>query len=323
MHGKIYFHQNKDDLPKKLPDNFAAHCEIDEDEDPEDEAIVAYRAYWERALAKPEYILNVIEFGLFKKTVKYAVDIEGELFYLKSQSSFVEGGVSLSNHAEQYAPQLYMGPSIFKRRLFYQNAQIKRIDITRNVGKNLEEFMLIHGDELTLIDIEALAREILKQYLVELNAKRMVHTDIKATNICVKITHDAGSRFEVVFIDWDEAFSIESPSTMGRGTAGYMAPEFFKTLQDCERQLENRGIGMAAYCDTLKSDYKNLFSQASDIYALGIVLLDDLQLEPSSSLYELAHAMCHNVPNMRPSAEYIQEALEPSAHSGVMLEKMS
>jgi len=48
VNGKIYFHQTKDDLPKKLPDNFEDYCEIDEDDDPEDESTIAYRAAWER-----------------------------------------------------------------------------------------------------------------------------------------------------------------------------------------------------------------------------------------------------------------------------------
>ena len=127
-----------------------------------------------------------------------------------------------------------------------------------------------------------------------------------------KKTHIKKLRFEVVFIDWDEAFSIGTPDTIGTGTPGYMAPEFFKTPEDFERQLDNRGVGTTTYRNTLKSDYKNLFSEPSDIYALGVVLLDDLRLEHSSSLYFLVHEMCQSEPNMRPSGARINEALEPS-----------
>lgn len=314
LNGKIYFHQNKDDLPKKLPDNFEDYFDTDEEDDPEDESVIKYRAAWERALGRPDYVLNVTNLGVFKKTVKYAVDIEGNVFYLKSQSSFVPADEALSGRAEQYAPQLYMGQSIIRRKFPNQITQTKRIYITRDSGENLEEFMLNHIDELGSIEIELLAREILTQYLVQINEKLIVHTDIKAANICVKITQEAGRQFEVVFIDWDEAFSLDDPSTIGDGTPGYMAPEFFNTPQDCERQLENRGIGVNDYCDTLKSNYKNLFSKSSDIFALGVVLLDDLQLEHSSPLYHVVNAMCHNVPAMRPSGESIKEALECSAN---------
>jgi serine/threonine protein kinase len=140
-----------------------------------------------------------------------------------------------------------------------------------------------------------------------------VHTDIKATNICVKFPPTEGLPFEVVFIDWDEAFSISTPSTTGNGTPGYMAPEFFKRLEDYKQQLENRAISINVYCSTLKSNYKDLFSEASDVYALGIVLLKDLHLEPSSPLYHLAQAMCHNTPSRRPSGECIHKALEDAA----------
>ncbi len=313
VNGKIYFHQNKDDLPKTLPDNFEDYCDIDEDEDQEDESILAYRAAWARVLRKPAYVLNDGNLGLFKKTIKYAVDIEGHVFYLKSHTSLVEGGVSLTKHTDQYAPQLYMGPPIFRRTDFFHNTQIKRIDITRDSGETLDEFMLNHQDELTSIEIELLAGEILKQYLVQINEKGMVHTDIKAANVCVKITHKKRLQFEVVFIDWDEAFYIGTPCTMGSGTPGYMAPEFFKTPRDYERQLEQRAMGITDYCDTLKSNHKNLFSESSDIYALAIVLLEDLQLETSSSLYSLANAMRHSIPSMRPSGQYINEALVRNA----------
>lgn len=315
IHGKIYFHQNKDDLPKKLPANFERYCDLDEDDDLEDEFIVAYRAGWVRALGKPDYVLNVSNMSLFKKTVKYAVDIENHVFYLKSHYALVEGGVSLSNNAEQYAPQLYMGPPVFRRTFLYRSCQTKRIDITRDSGENLDEFMVTHIDELTSIEIELLAREILKQYLVQVNEKGIVHTDIKAANICVKINRAEGLNFDVVFIDWDEAFDSGTPCTMGNGTPGYMAPEFFKTPQDWERQLENIEVDLPTYCNTLKSNYKNLFSESSDIYALGIVLLYDLQLETSSPLYTLAKEMRHSMPSMRPSINRINEELVRGADS--------
>ena len=315
LNGKIYFHQNKDDLPKKLPDDFEDYCEVSEDEDQEDESIVAYRAAWERVLGKPDYVLNVINLGLFKKIVKYAVDIEGEDYYLKSHSSLVDRAVSMLNPAEQYAPQLYVGSPFFRRKFFPGNIETKRIDITRNSGENLNKFILAHRDEFSSIEIELLAREILRQYLFQINEKGIVHTDIKAENICVKTNRIEELRFKVMFIDWDEAFDIENPSSMGNGTPGYMAPEFFKTLEGWERQLANMKVDLRTYCNTLKSNYKNFFSKASDIYALGIVLLDDLQLEHSSPLYHFVKAMCHNTPSMRPSGKCISDALESRPNS--------
>ena len=314
VNGTIYFHQNQDDLPKKLPENFEDYCEIDAD-DSENESTIAYRAAWERALGKPAYVHNLVDISLFKKTVKYATDSDGHIFYLKSYASFVVGGLSLPNPVERYAPQLYMGPSIFRRAVFYGNIQTKRVDVTRDSGENLEEFISSHQDAFSSVTKEVLAREILKQYLVQINEKKIVHTDIKPTNICVKTTDGEGEQFEVVFIDWDEAFSIGTPNLLGSGTPGYMAPEFFKTPQDFERQLENRGAGIEIYFDSLKANYNNLFSESTDIYALGKVILCHLQIEPPSSLYQLVHAMCYNIPSMRPSSEEINEAIEQSANS--------
>ncbi len=314
VNGTIYFHQNQDDLPKNLPDNFEDYCEIEAD-DSENKAAVAYRAFWERALAKPAYVHNLVGIGLFKKTVKYATDSDGHIFYLKSYASFVVEGLSLPNPVERYAPQLYMGPSIFRRAVFYGNIQTKRVDVTRDSGENLEEFISSHQDALTSVTKELLAREMLKQYLVQVNEKRIVHTDIKPTNICVKTIDTEGMQFEVVFIDWDEAFSIGTSNILGSGTPGYMAPEFFKTPQDFERQVENRLAGIEIYFDSFKADYNNLFSESTDIYALGSVILGHLQLEPDSSIYQLVHAMCYNSPSTRPSREEINEALEQSANS--------
>lgn len=313
LNEKIYFHQNKDDLPKKLPANFDDYCEMSEDIDPEDKSYVAYKKARERVLGKPDYIFSFSDLARLKKTVKYAVDIEGNTYYLKSLSSIIAGGVPLPNRIEQYAPQLYMGPSIFRQTFFYRGALTKRVDITRDSGKNLDEFLFIHRNNFS-IEKELLAREVLKQYLVQINEKGLVHTDIKPANICVKIGCLPGRPFEVIFIDWDDAFSIEAPGK-GSGTPGYMAPEFFKTLGNFERQLENRAVDNTTYTNTLKVDYKNLFSELSDIYALGIVLLNDLLLERSSGLYHLAISMCQIDPSNRPSVESMREALELRAET--------
>jgi serine/threonine protein kinase len=202
-----------------------------------------------------------------------------------------------------------MGPSIYRQTFFDHRTLTKKIDITRNSGQNLQKFISIHQNNLSPIQIEQLSAELLTQYLVQIQDKGLVHTDIKAQNICIKITERAEHPFEVVFIDFEEAFFIEAPSAKGRGTPGYMAPEFFKTRNDFEMQLENRGIDLLTYCNTLKLDFKSLFSVASDIYSLGFVLLNDLPLDHTSDLYHLAHLMCHSEADHRPSANDIRERL--------------
>ena len=302
LRGHIFFHQTKDDLPKRLPHNFSVYCDSDD---------MAYRTMWEQIKAKPDYAVDEQLLGQFKKTVKYAVDSEGHPFYLKSHSAFIEGVVPLSNPVDQFAPQLYMGSPIFRSTFFSSAAvQTKRIDITRHVGDHLAQFLLVHGDNLPAMQMELLATEIIRQYLVQISARHIVHADIKSTNICVKQTQNEQHPFDIAFIDFDEAFRSDNISPMGNGTPGYMAPEFFNTQRDFERQEENAQNNIQAYALTRKLNYREFFSKASDVFALGVVLLKNLRLQPDSYWYNMALSMCQIEPLQRPSGEDIHQALE-------------
>jgi hypothetical protein len=103
---------------------------------------------------------------------------------------------------------------------------------------------------------------------------------------------------------------------MGNVTPGYTACEFFKTDKDYKRQLNNarRGVYLASF----KPDYKLFFSRSSDIFALGVVLLQDLKLESTSPLYSLARAMCRSDRARRPLPESINQVLDSSADIGAI-----
>ena len=308
LQGNIFFHQNKHDLPKLLPHNFNVFYESDDDD-------VVYRTMWEQIKAKPNYAVDQKILGQFKKTVKCAIDSEGHLFYLKSHSSFIDGEVPMSNLTEQFAPQLYMGSPVFRLTFFSSAlAQIKRIDVTRHAGDDLAQFLLAHGDNLSAAQIELLAAEIIRQYLVQINYPQIIHSDIKSTNICVKKTENELKPFDITFIDFDEAFRGNNTPPMGNGTPSYMAPEFFRSQLDFERQEENAQNNIQAYARTRKPDYRQFFSKASDVFALGVVLLRDLQLNPDSHWYDLACSMCQIEPMRRPSGDEIHQALDTQQH---------
>ncbi|MCR9192214.1 MAG: hypothetical protein NXI01_06090 [Gammaproteobacteria bacterium] len=334
--GTICFHQNKDDLPKILPANFDVSCGLDDNEEglaPEE--IADYRAIWTTHAKIPNYILYRGG-GIFsgsETTIKYAVDSDGHLFYLKRYSWSGDAAASPANAVEVHAPQLYMGPSISrcsfesaepsemlikmvgmfgKKPSFCSSEPIKltkRIDITRDAGDNLIKFIRDRQGQLSAAQIETLAKEILHQYLIHIDAKNLVHTDIKALNICVKETSNIDHPFEIRFIDFEEAFHADRPSETGWGTREYMPPEFFKTVEGFRKQFEPEITERASFQETRLPDYKKRFSKASDIFALGCVLIRDLALQPNSDLYTLACSMCAVAPENRPSGERIRVEL--------------
>jgi len=307
---KLYFHQNKTDLPKILPDYFdltEINEALEEEKTMSEEDKEAFRQKYLDAYKRPNYKLRSTIHGLFSKTIKYAVDAEAHLYYLKSHTAFYSSETIIppSNDVEMHAPALYMGPSLFRVSPLGYTTQTKRVDITRDAGETLHEFMQNRKHTLSNVQIETLAIEILKQYLIQIDLKNLIHTDIKSLNICVQETGSTEKPFIVKFIDFEEAFDENNPCTAGHGTPDYMAPEFFKTQEDYENQYENREISERTYFNTLLPDYQEQFSKASDIYALGAVLLDDLPLQEGSNLEIFAQNMCASDWKDRPSGTEI------------------
>lgn len=134
-----------------------------------------------------------------------------------------------------------------------------------------------------------------------------MHTDINPSNICIKRSENG---FIVTYIDFDESFYSTDPQKSGRGTVGYYAPEFFLNPEMCAKQFEIRTQSEALLVSMLKPNFQEFFSQASDIYALGCVLLNDLKLTENSVYYSFVQRMCAPVPDDRPKAEEIINLFE-------------
>ncbi|MCR9192280.1 MAG: hypothetical protein NXI01_06420 [Gammaproteobacteria bacterium] len=280
--NKLYFHQNKTDGPEYI-----------------------LSAKWDDFLDTST-----------KNTVKYAVDSETNLYYLKSKmaSGDYENSVAPPNDVYIYARNLYMGPSLFRRSPYRYATQTKRVDITRDAGETLFDFIPRRKNDISESDVKKLAIEILKQYLVQISNKNRVHADIKPLNICVKETQDQEQPFIITFIDFEEAFDANKHSLTEHSTVKYMAPEFFKTIEDFENQEKNWDIFPQTYMNTLIPDYQKQFSLASDIFALGTTL-KELPLPKESGLAALADAMRALHPEDRPSGTQLHLSLYSSQPS--------
>lgn len=123
--------------------------------------------------------------------------------------------------------------------------------------------------------------------VLELHSKNIVHCDLKPRNIRIKMDEDDIS---VRLIDFGGSFILEEGMTekiakKGFGTKGYTAPEVrFKD----------------------KSGKKHM-GFASDIYSLGQMFLNDLNIKP-----ELCQDMTKKIPQLRPSIEKVHARLVQS-----------
>ncbi|MDF1678819.1 MAG: hypothetical protein P1U32_09020 [Legionellaceae bacterium] len=143
LSGEIYFHQNKDDLPKKLPENFEDYCEPPEnEEEAKEEWYVQYKAGFIKLLEAPDYVLSRSKLGVFDRRIKYAVNTHGERCYLKSDSLIERAGTAFSDVCVAQDSGLYVGPSIFRCAPINDVLVLmKKIVITRDAGETLDVFM--------------------------------------------------------------------------------------------------------------------------------------------------------------------------------------
>ncbi|MCS5711011.1 protein kinase domain-containing protein [Candidatus Berkiella aquae] len=125
----------------------------------------------------------------------------------------------------------------------------------------------------------------------ELHKMGIIHSDIKPENF---ISNVNGNMITVGAIDFGLS-SLLKPgqqsiiTTSRYGTPGYIAPE----IDIAELRQVNGQLGRWRE-----------YSKASDVYALGVMLKDDLQLSPK--IYE---GMLNNNPNQRPQLADVMQAL--------------
>lgn len=321
--NKYFFHQNEDDLPKVRNNKIASTCESDnsssESEDEHEyltkieqkdasikhEQRLRFKAHFRelratRALDK-NYLRNQPASNLIRNVVKYAVDEEGFDYILKSSSSS-QGYIPLQSF-------IINRPNHFR---FYRNtaigshAQIKCIDIKPYYGNNLSDFLAGYNGPKCIIS--SIIYEMLAQYIQQIYKEKLVHTDINPSNICIQRVN---SKIQVHYIDDEEAFLIDSDISQrsGRGTAGYYAPEFFIASESYQHQLDLREHSECALVTALKPNFKNIFSQATDIYAVGRCILNCFRLYEGAPFYELVQQMCSMNPNSRPTGDEIENTL--------------
>ncbi len=309
--GKYYYHQNKFENPASL--EHAQEVLVLDAED--NEELVTFReglspegfAKWYQllmgqrlyALSKKNYIKKTKE-PFLVSTVKRAVDDGGHLFYLKSN-------VSPSEQIIRYAQPIvsHLGAFTLFRTWSDEEQTIyrKKVTFTPDVGDSL--YAYLEQGLLSLADKEHLAHGILSSYLTEVYEKNRVHTDINPSNICIQRVH---AEWVVEWIDWDESFLIDHPAPTGKGTPGFLAPEFFKSQEAFDHQLVFRAESEDCFFAALKGDFRHEFTQSSDLYALGRTL-DTLCL-PQDSVYAVfAHALCAYDPGNRPDGAEIQDFL--------------
>lgn len=237
-----------------------------------------------------------------KIVVKTLMDDSGREFRLKSR---LHSGEKLDAqsvyNAFNMATELYVLKPIQKERVYaLDKPTYKTIEITYYQGEDLWRFL--SKRELTPAQKDQLSYALLKAYLTQIAHRCIVHTDIKAPNICIKVNGDA---FEITFIDYEGAFYEHASAQSMTGTAGYLAPEFFKTQADYTHQMSVRRTNEARYFKSLKTDYLDHFSTKTDIYALGRVLLSYIKLSEENQFFRLAQSMCAIRPENRPTAEDI------------------
>ncbi len=175
----------------------------------------------------------------------------------------------------------------------------KLIEIQPYRGETLCDFI---DQEIPAQIIDDIAHNLIQEYINQIFNRGIVHTDINATNICIK-------EMVITYIDFKESFFIDALPT-GKGTPGYYAPEFFKEPTDHLRQLDIRAEGEEQLINALKPNFHDFFSPATDIYALGTTLIQALQLSKASPYYELAVMMTDADPVKRPASVDLQQILD-------------
>ncbi|NBV28398.1 protein kinase family protein [bacterium] len=202
----------------------------------------------------------------------------------------------------------------FSRSTLYRKNefQVKKIDIMPFLGESLFEYLQMKRQRLdqniSREESYALSQAIMRAFLTQIAGKGIVHTDIKADNICIAHTQTG---FEVNFIDFEESFlPHHGQMSKGLGTAGYMAPEFFVDHNNCENQLMIREQGEQAWLSSLKDNFRSLFCYETDVFALGRTLWTDVYCEELTPDTSFIQSMLSHNPQDRPSVQTITLFLE-------------
>lgn len=240
--------------------------------------------------------INLDNFVKIKTVVKTATDLKGERYCLISKTSNEPTLLSINTKVRNKIGFYSSNPVI--SRMDQDNKLYKTIDIVPYKGKTLWNYI-----DDTEIDKSLLAEKLIQAYLEQIADNDLVHTDINPNNICID------ENAIITYIDFENAFVFGAQISSGLGTPGYLAYEFFKKPEDCDRQLEIRGQGQRAFLDVLKPNYRELFSPATDIFALGKVLIQDLELKPTDRYYALAMQMLNNE-DQRLSLESLRETFQ-------------
>lgn len=264
---KMYFHQNADDLAQRV-----AVYEVDGE--------FSHYGTEQNYLKRPEHHLD--------STVKWLITKEGVPFVLRSTPIITPCAV-----ISHCLLSLYLAS-------FVRND--KRIDLMYYQGENLTQYL--SNRVLNPTEKDQIAGALIAA-LNTLHEGIVVHTDIKTDNICVRTIN---GEYRVTFIDDTEAYRGEN-TLRGRGTPGYLAPELFidapsflntniETIYDFiqwqqeitdSRQIFNHFI----------EDRERYFTQNSDRFALGLILLVDLELKAESVYFNQAVQWCSEAPQKR------------------------
>jgi len=262
----------------------------------------------------------------------YALDRQ-EYGFIKSQSL----AENVDTRRFLNIPGLHVGPEFFRRETTHLGVRLKKLSLTYDAGNDLLSFMAERNFQLSPDLTRRLALEILEQYLQQICARQIIHSDIKSLNICVKERANAAQPFRVTFIDFDEAF-VDSSEDHGRhqyanGTPGFLGPEFFNTPADFDNQFLHPD--QRAFLQTLIPEWRTQFTCASDIFALGTTILNSVfllngeyfpvervfpprahtlgvdSLDPCLiNIGFFAQQMTHSNPAARPTAEEIRHFVE-------------
>ncbi len=290
----LLFHQNANDLAKIQEDD--SNSEEEEEthalSPEEQEQRDRYKAFNRECYQSKNY-LKIGQSHNYEFTVKWLTMSDNQRYVLKRRLLYPD---EPCHSVEHCLPSLYLCNS------FIRNG--KRYEVMYDKGPTLNIFLNQKNTSLTVTQRDYIAECLIKK-LAQLQATGIVLTDIKDQNICIKEHLDPLNPYTLRFIDDNEAFQ-GSNTGQGCGTVGYLAPEFFNdpplldsflTFQSWQEALQISSALNAA----LKIDRRQLFCQATDTFALGCVLLRDLNLSSHSRFYILAKAMCAIDPQDRPN----------------------
>lgn len=286
--GKILYLQSKwsdfdlDDMPSKP----GWYSPPETEEKSEDRNLrVMMNNVRANAIGVPEVydLYNRIALG-GKKVVKKVLSSEGEDMRMKSTIFFSAEEKNKINFTYNIASELYF----FKPLIRKKDEVYKSIELMPYFGLDLHEYLFNNVDELNTQKKEKIILEIIRQYIIQINNKGIVHGDISLANICIKFQEDI---IVITFIDYESAFMQGETCIKNNSTPGYTAPELFKIPINVEQQLSLRSQGSAVYNNALIDNFGEHLNISTDIYSLGCVL-KAFTLSKASNLYPIINQMC-------------------------------